>query len=261
MKRCAFVTGAAQGMGEAIVIRLAQEGYNICLVDINIQKAKNVETKCASFGVKTMVAEVDVSSYVQVEHAVKTCHEALGGPDIVVNNAGIMGKYAFVYETTDNDFESIFNINVKSAINTFRAIVPYMKEKGFGRFINCSSMYGITPEVGRGIYSASKTAIISLSKVLAAEVAQFGITVNAYAPGAIMTEMSKDSLERGIEEKLQNVPIKRFGRADEVAGLVAFLASSESSYMTGAVYQIDGGCNAVLTASRALRKLKEYKEE
>lgn len=243
--KVALVTGAGRGIGRAIAKRLAQVGVAICIVDIDKEAAESAARECEFLGISSCTAVVDIGRRDQASDAVSTCLKHLGGVDILVNNAGILGRYALLEDTDEIEFDSIFGVNGRGLLNMVHAVVPAMKSKGWGRIINAASMYGSEPQVGRGIYSASKAAVITFTRVLAAELAPYGVTVNAYAPGTIATDMSSGLQGKSKEDKVKQIPLRRFGLPEEVAELVAFLASEKASYITGTVVGIDGGVLAV----------------
>ncbi len=249
--KVALVTGAGRGIGRAIAMELARAGASVCINDIDGEAAEESQKACGAYQSDTCVAVYDVSSPAGAAQAVELCVRVLGGLDILVNNAGVLGRYCLLENFTEADIDAIFGVNVRGCLNMVRAAVPVMKGKGWGRILNAASMYGIEPQVGRGIYSASKAAVIALTRVLAAELAPYGITVNAYAPGTIATAMSRESLQSRAEEKVRQVPLRRAGVPEDVAGLVAFLASDRASYVTGAVVPIDGGALSVQSPWRA----------
>ena len=254
MNKTAFITGGGRGIGKSIAIKLASLGMNICINDIDDPKAEEVKRECESFGVKSCTALADISDYDAVMYAVKKCNEQLGGPNILVNNAGAMFGSSFLEDFKLQEFDTVFAVNVRGLLNTVKAAVPIMREKMWGRIINATSMYGTFPQVGRGIYSASKAAVNSLTRVLAAELAPYNITVNAYAPGTVKTKMAEETLKLRAEEKLKGIPLRKFAEPEQISDLVSFLASEVSSYITGAIIPIDGGVLAVQTPSRAWEK-------
>lgn len=252
--KVALVTGAGRGIGRAIARKLAQCDAAICIVDIDKEVAESVARECKSLGVSTSVTVADISRRDQSSDAVSTCFKELGGVDILVNNAGIMGRESVLEDTDETDFDSVFGVNVCGLLNMTRAVVPAMKSKGWGRIINAASTYGLVPQVGRGIYSASKAVVITFTRVLAAELAPYGIIVNAYAPGPIVTDMTTKTWDKRGEDKIRQIPLGRLGLPEEVAELVAFLASEEASYMTGTTVCVDGGFLAVESPWRVWKR-------
>jgi len=258
--KVALVTGAGRGIGRAIAKRLAQVGVAICIVDIDKEAAESVGRECESLGVSTCTAVADISRRDQSSNAVSTCLKNLGGVDILINNAGIFsGQYVLLEDTDEIEFDRIFGVNGRGLLNMVHAVVPAMKSKGWGRIINAASMYGLEPQVGRGIYSASKAAVITFTRVLAAELAPYGVTVNAYAPGTIVTDMTTEVQEKRAEDKIRQIPLRRFGLPEEVAELVAFLASEKASYITGTIVSVDGGALAVQSPWRVWDKINGSK--
>ncbi len=240
-KKVALITGATRGIGREIALTLAEEGYNIAL---NYRKAneeleklrKEIEEK----GVKCLAVCGDVSNFEEVEKFVKEIISEFGRIDVLVNNAGIT-KDMLLMRMKKEDFESVVDVNLVGTFNVTKNVISYMMKARSGRIVNISSVVGISGNAGQTNYSASKAGIIGFTKSLAKEVASRNINVNAVAPGFIETNMTEVLKEEIKEEIAKSIPLKRMGKAKDVANLVKFLVSEDSSYITGQVINVDGG--------------------
>ena len=239
--KIALITGATRGIGKQIAITLAENGFDIA---INYRKEnedlENTKKEIEKIGRKCVAVKGDVSSYEDCENFVKEVIAQYGKIDVLVNNAGIT-KDNLLMRMKKEDFEDVLNVNLVGTFNVTKNVIPYMMKERNGRIINISSVVGIAGNAGQTNYSASKAGIIGFTKSLAKEVASRNILVNAVAPGFIETNMT-DVLKDEIKENIaKNIPLKRMGNAKDVANLVNFLASNESSYITGQVINVDGG--------------------
>jgi len=241
MNKVAFITGATRGIGRQIAITLAKEGFDIA---INYRKENEdlIETKkmVENQKVKCFTVQGDVSSFEDSERMVKDIIEDFNHIDILVNNAGIT-KDMLLMRMKKEDFESVIDVNLVGTFNITKNVIPYMMKNRSGRVINVSSVVGISGNAGQTNYSASKAGIIGFTKSLAKEVGSRNILVNAVAPGFIETQMTDVLKEEVKEEISKNIPLKRMGTVEDVANVVKFLASKDSSYITGQVINIDGG--------------------
>jgi len=241
MNKVAFITGATRGIGRQIAITLAKEGFNIV---INYRKENEdlIETKkmVEDQKVKCFTVQGDVSSFEDSERMVKDIIEEFNHIDILVNNAGIT-KDMLLMRMKKEDFESVIGVNLVGTFNITKNVIPYMMKNRSGRIINVSSVVGISGNAGQTNYSASKAGIIGFTKSLAKEVGSRNILVNAVAPGFIETQMTDVLKEEVKEEISKTIPLKRMGTVEDVANVVKFLASKDSSYITGQVINIDGG--------------------
>lgn len=241
MNDVAFITGGTRGIGRQIAITLAKNGYDIA---INFRKENDdlEETKKAieELGVKVLAVQGDVSDFDATEKMIKEIIVEYGKIDVLVNNAGIT-KDMLLMRMKKEDFSEVIDINLVGTFNVTKNVIPYMMKARKGRIINISSVVGVSGNAGQTNYSASKAGIIGFTKSLAKEVASRNILVNAVAPGFISTNMTDVLKEEIKEEILKNIPLKRFGTSEDVANVVKFLASKESSYITGQVINIDGG--------------------
>lgn len=240
--KVALVTGAARGIGKEIAIKLAKEGYNVA---INYRtKTDELEALKSEiekdFGVKCALVQGDVSIFEEAEKMVKETIEQLGKIDVLVNNAGITKDGLFM-RMSKEDFEKVIDINLMGTFNVTRNVIPLMIKQRSGRVINISSVVGVAGNAGQTNYSASKAGIIGFTKSLAREVASRNILVNAVAPGFIATDMTSVLNDNQKENINSQIPLKRMGTAEDVANLVKFLASDDSSYITGQVINVDGG--------------------
>ena len=231
------VTGAAKGIGKAIALKFAEAGANIV---INYRSNLDKETidEIEKFGVDCMPFKADVSKFDEADALIKAAKEKFGSVDVLVNNAGIT-KDGLLMRMSEEDFDTVININLKGAFNTIRAVSNIMLKQRSGTIINMSSVSGLIGNVGQANYSASKAGIVGLTKSAARELAARGITVNAIAPGFITTDMTSSLKESVKEEMMRNIPLKRFGEPDDVARTAVFLA--ENRYITGQVINVDGG--------------------
>jgi len=247
----AIVTGGSRGIGAAICEKLAQEGTQV--VVNYVKNAKAAETVVKEIREKRGNAFsfcCDVSDFSQVKHMMQKTLEKYGRIDILVNNAGIFPQ-AFVDEVFPEEWRKAIEVNLMGTFNCSKAIIPCLKKQGRGKIINCSTISANLPDVRLSAYAAAKAAINNFTKVLAAELAPYNITVNAYAPGIIETDMVRDMIRERGDGQLGQIALRRFGKPEEVADLVAFLASKESDYITGATIPIDGGMFIVQNAWRA----------
>ena len=241
MNKVAFITGATRGIGRQIAITLAKEGFDIA---VNYRKENEdlIETQkmVEDQKVKCFTVQGDVSSFEDSERMVKDIIEEFNHIDILVNNAGIT-KDMLLMRMKKEDFESVIGVNLVGTFNITKNVIPYMMKNRSGRIINVSSVVGISGNAGQTNYSASKAGIIGFTKSLAKEVGSRNILVNAVAPGFIETQMTDVLKEEVKEEISKNIPLKRMGTVEDVANVVKFLASKDSSYITGQVINIDGG--------------------
>ena len=241
MDKCALITGATRGIGKQIAITLAKQGYNIAL---NYRKEneelENTKKEIEEIGVQVLAVKGDVSNFEDCENFVKQVIERFGQIDVLVNNAGIT-KDMLLMRMKKEDFEQVIDTNLVGTFNVTKNVVPYMMKARSGRIINISSVVGISGNAGQTNYSASKAGIIGFTKSLAKEIASRNILVNAVAPGFIETNMT-DVLKDDVKQEIvKNIPLKRMGTAQDVANVVKFLASDDSSYITGQVINVDGG--------------------
>ena len=241
MDKCALITGATRGIGKQIAITLAKQGYNIAL---NYRKEnevlENTKKEIEEIGVQVLAVKGDVANFENCEKFVKQVIERFGQIDVLVNNAGIT-KDMLLMRMKKEDFEQVIDTNLVGTFNVTKNVVPYMMKARSGRIINISSVVGISGNAGQTNYSASKAGIIGFTKSLAKEIASRNILVNAVAPGFIETNMT-DVLKDDVKQEIaKNIPLKRMGTTQDVANVVKFLASDDSSYITGQVINVDGG--------------------
>lgn len=236
--KIALVTGASQGIGRQIALRLAADGANIAVVDMSVEKAETVCEELRALGVEAKPYKCNVTVTDEVKETVKAVTAELGKIDILVNNAGIT-RDSLVLSMKDEDFDAVLNTNLKGAFNMIRACYSGFIRKKSGRIINISSVSGIMGNAGQANYSASKAGLIGLTKTVARELASRNVTCNAVAPGFIQTAMTKDIAEDNALRV--TIPMGRMGKPEDIAEAVAFLASDAASYITGEVLRVDGG--------------------
>ena len=241
MSKVAFITGATRGIGRAIALELAKEGYNIALNYRTENEAlENLKKEISEIGVECYPVQGDVSKAEDAERMTKEIIEHFEQIDVLVNNAGIT-KDNLILRMKEEEFTDVINVNLVGTFNITKNVIKYMTKKRYGKIINISSVVGISGNAGQSNYAASKAGIIGFTKSIAKELASRNITANAVAPGFIQTDMTnvlKDEIKEAIEG---TIPLKRLGTAEDVAKVVKFLASDESSYITGQVINVDGG--------------------
>lgn len=243
MNKVALITGATRGIGKQIAVTLAKQGFDIAVNyrtsnDSLDETVKEIE----SYGVRCLAVQGDVSVFGDCENMTKQVIEKFERIDVLVNNAGITKDMLFI-RMKEDDFKQVIDVNLIGTFNMTKNVSQYMVKQRSGRIINISSIVGIHGNAGQANYSASKAGIIGLTKSLAKELASRNILVNAIAPGFIETDMTstlKDDVKTNI---LNSIPLKREGKPEEVANVVKFLASEDSSYITGQVISVDGGMN------------------
>ena len=238
VERCAVVTGGASGIGLAICERLLAEGARVAVWDKDSARLQELTQR---FGAAVVTTAADVTDASDVERAAQQAIGALGRIDILVANAGITGPNATTWEYPIEAWKRVMDINVNGTFYCSRAIVPHMLSRGYGRIVNIASISGKEGNPNAPAYSASKAAVIGLTKSMGKELAKSGITVNCVTPAAVRTPLFEQMTEQHIQYMLSRIPMGRFGTTDEVAALVAWLASEECSFCTAAVFDISGG--------------------
>ena len=238
--RVAIVTGGSRGIGKQICLKLASEGARIAIFDIEETLLKEVAEQIRHMGSEVLLLGVDISDFEKVDRAVKEVIDRFERIDILINNAGV-NEDKLLLRMREKDWDKVLQVNLKGTFNCLRAVIRTMVKQREGKIINISSVIGLRGNVGQANYAASKAGIIGLTKSAAKEVGRYGITVNAIAPGFIDTPMTEKLQEKEKERFTSQIPLGRMGKPEEVASLVAYLASDEADYITGEVIKIDGG--------------------
>ncbi len=239
--RVTIVTGGASGIGRAVSRKLAAMGSTIVIADLDEQKAEKVAHEIEESGAKTLFAKIDVSDPGQSKHLVNKTVAAFGRIDALVHSAGIGIERSFL-DTTPEEWSRLIDIDLSGTFYCCQAVARHMCENHYGRIVNLASTAGIRGGSGRAAYGAAKGGVITLTKVMAVELAQFGVTVNALAPGAIETELvAKMHSDKTRTVYRRGIPLDRYGTPEEVADVAAFLVSEESRYVTGQIIGVDGG--------------------
>ena len=236
--KVAIVTGAGRGIGRSIATALAKDGYTLVL-NYRSNKAE-LESFVTEIGATATLVQCDVCNFDDAENLVKAAVETYGRLDLLVNNAGIT-KDTLLLRMSEEDFDSVTNTNLKGTFNCSKHAAKVMFKQRSGSIINISSVVGITGNIGQSNYAASKAGVIGFTKAVARELAPRGVRVNAVAPGFIATQMTEVIHEDIKKATLQNIPMGKFGDAEDVANLILFLASDNAKYITGQVIQVDGG--------------------
>ena len=239
--KTAIVTGSTRGIGLSIANGLAKDGYNIVVCGRSQEtcdsSAKEISTK---YGVKTLGIAVNVSKQSEVSDLVKQAISEFGSIEVLINNAGIT-KDNLVLRMSEDDWESVIQVNLNSIFYFTKAVIRSMMKKRFGRIVNITSVVGVMGNPGQSNYAASKAGMIGFTKSIAKEYGSKGITCNAVAPGFIDTDMIESLPKDYIDNIISQIPVKRLGEPTEIANVVSFLSSDKSSYITGQVINVDGG--------------------
>lgn len=238
--KVALVTGGARGIGKAIALSLARAGADIAVADVNLEEAQNTAREIEASGVKSMALSMDVTDFVKVEEGVNKILDKFSKVDILINNAGIT-KDNLLLRMSQQEWDAVLTVNLKGAFNCIKAVCRPMIKQRSGKIINIASIIGIIGNPGQANYSASKAGLIALTKTAAKELASRNINVNAIAPGFIQTDMTA-KLTQELQQKMKEaIPLDKFGTPDDVAAACLFLASDDSSYITGQTIVVDGG--------------------
>ena len=241
--KTALVTGAARGIGKAIALKFAAEGANVAFTDLVIdENGKQTEAELLALGVKAKGYASNAADFAQSEEVVKQVKEEFGSIDILINNAGIT-KDGLMLRMTEQQWDTVIAVNLKSAFNFIHACVPVMMRQRGGSIINMASVVGVHGNAGQANYSASKAGMIALAKSVAQEMGPKGIRANAIAPGFIDTAMTQALDDDIRKEWTSKIPLRRGGTVEDVANTAVYLGSELSSYVTGQVIQVDGGMN------------------
>ena len=241
--KTAIVTGAARGIGKAIALKFASEGANVAFTDLVIdENAQNTEKELAALGVKVKGYASNAANFEDTAKVVAEIHKDFGSIDILVNNAGIT-RDGLMMRMTEQQWDMVINVNLKSAFNFIHACTPIMMRQKTGSIINMASVVGVSGNAGQSNYSASKAGMIGLAKSVAKELGSRGVRANAIAPGFIITEMTAVLSEEVKAEWAKQIPLRRGGTPEDVANVATFLASDLSSFVTGQVIHCCGGMN------------------
>lgn len=245
----AWVTGGAKGLGRAIALRLAKEGCDIIINDIDEEALKKTEKVLLTSGRKCLLKKVDVSNSIEVGDLLEEAVSLFGRIDILVNNAGgSLNTPRFLEEGTEEDWDKVIDINLKGTYLCSKAVVPYMKRHRYGVIVNISSITAKEKGIMTGVYySSAKAGVLGMTRWLAVALGPFNIRVNAIAPGLIMSgeriiNLFKQRLTKEEQDAMLNdIPLGRFGEPEDIAGVVYFLCSNDSRYITGATIEVNGG--------------------
>ena len=238
--KVALITGGARGIGRSIALRLAQDGVRIAIGDLIEEEGLRTQKELEEANTEAMFVSLNVTDESSAKDAIAQVTDRWGSIDILVNNAGIT-RDKLLLRLSEQDWDAVLNVNLKGAYVCSRAVLSTMLRQRWCRIVNTSSVVGLVGNAGQTNYAASKAGLIGFTKALAREVAARNITVNAVAPGYINTQMVQALSEELQQTVLKQIPVSRFGTPEDVANVVAFLCSEESSYITGHVINVDGG--------------------
>jgi 3-oxoacyl-[acyl-carrier protein] reductase len=239
-QRLAVVTGGARGIGRAIVLELLKQGRKVACLDLNVEQLAELEKVVAQAGYSVITCQVDITQTETLTETLETLADEHGGIGILVNNAGIT-RDRLMIQMDDDDFDKLMAVNLRAAFVATRVAARSMVRNRFGRLIHISSVAGVMGQVGSANYAASKAGLIGMSKSVAREVGKKNVTSNCIAPGFIMTEMTEVLPDAVKDAAKAVIPMKRFGKPEEVARAAAFLASDDAGYITGQILCVDGG--------------------
>ncbi len=239
--KTAVVTGASRGIGRAIALKLAEQGANIAVNYVSSeQEGLKLAQEIENFGGRALVLKADVSVFSEAEQLIAMAKAEFGTIDILVNNAGIT-RDGLLMRMSEDDFDRVVEVDLKGVFNCTRHAVPIMVKQRSGRIVNITSVVGILGNAGQVNYAAAKAGVIGLTKSLAKEIGSRNITVNAVAPGFIETDMTSGLSDKVRELTKESIALKRFGKPENIADTVLFLASDAGEYITGQVISVDGG--------------------
>ncbi len=241
--KTALITGASRGIGKAIALAFAKEGANIAFTDLKYDEiAQATEKELLAFGIKAKMYASNAANFTETGTTVDEIVKEFGRIDVLVNNAGIT-KDSLLMRMTEEQWDAVINVNLKSVFNFTKAVQPIMLKQKFGSIINMSSVVGVSGNAGQANYSASKAGIIGFTKSIAKELGSRNIRSNAIAPGFIITDMTAQLSEEVRQEWAAKIPLKRGGTPEDIADVCLFLASDMSKYVTGQVLHVCGGMN------------------
>lgn len=238
-----MVTGASRGLGKAIAVGLAEAGADMILIARDLASLEQTAAEIEKIGRKALSIRADISEHDDVKNVIDESLAFFGRVDVLINNAGISGPSKFFHDFTENDWMSVIKTNLEGTIRCTHAVSNCMIKNGGGKIINIASVLGTIGSYHSSIYSMTKAAIIQMTRNLSLELARYNVHVNAIAPGVFDTDMIKSQTgsQKAKDVLIKNIPLRRFGKPEEMVGLAILLASKSSSYITGAVYPIDGG--------------------